>query len=146
MASDLEQIARNQLEMAMGCAIEHNLSGQVSVAAAIDAIVAALRTTVPEAKILPELRLASYHEAIGWNACRDAMLRSAPAAAGVPDGALPAHVALAIATAWRRKATGGGPGRSTLIRCATDLEAAVAAKPQGDEPTGLPPIALPEVP
>lgn len=29
---------------------------------------------VPEAKKLPELMMAQYHEAIGWNACREAML------------------------------------------------------------------------
>lgn len=32
--------------------------------------------TVPDAKPLPDLMLASYHEAIGWNACREAMLAS----------------------------------------------------------------------
>lgn len=29
---------------------------------------------VPDAKPLPDLMLASYHEAVGWNACRKAML------------------------------------------------------------------------
>ena len=32
---------------------------------------------VPTEKPLPDLRLASYHEAIGWNACRDFMLAAA---------------------------------------------------------------------
>ena len=30
---------------------------------------------VPEPKPLPDLLLATYHEARGWNACRDAMLK-----------------------------------------------------------------------
>jgi len=29
---------------------------------------------VPDTKPLPDLMLASYHEAVGWNACREAML------------------------------------------------------------------------
>lgn len=33
---------------------------------------------VPPEKKLPELMMASYHEAIGWNACRAAMLAAAP--------------------------------------------------------------------
>ena len=35
---------------------------------------------IPAEKPLPELMMASYHEAIGWNACRQAMLAST----GVP--------------------------------------------------------------
>ena len=30
--------------------------------------------SVPDEKPLPDLMMASYHEAIGWNACRAAML------------------------------------------------------------------------
>ena len=45
------------------------------------------------------------------------------------QGALPVQVALAIATAWRREASAVIPGRKTLIRCAAELEAAVAARP-----------------
>lgn len=33
---------------------------------------------VPDAKPLPDLMLASYHEAVGWNACRAAMLATLP--------------------------------------------------------------------
>lgn len=33
---------------------------------------------VPEKKPLPALFMATYHEAIGWNACVDAMLAAAP--------------------------------------------------------------------
>lgn len=42
---------------------------------------------VPDAKPLPDLMLASYHEAVGWNACREAMLSTSlhPQQA-VPDG------------------------------------------------------------
>jgi hypothetical protein len=29
---------------------------------------------IPEARPVPELMMASYHEAIGWNDCREAML------------------------------------------------------------------------
>ena len=36
--------------------------------------------SVPDEKPLPDLMMASYHEAIGWNACRAAML----AAKGAP--------------------------------------------------------------
>ena len=32
---------------------------------------------VPPEKPLPDLMLASYHEAIGWNACRKAMIAAA---------------------------------------------------------------------
>ena len=32
---------------------------------------------VPPEKPLPDLMLASYHEAIGWNACREAMIAAA---------------------------------------------------------------------
>lgn len=35
--------------------------------------------SVPDEKPLPDLMMSSYHEAIGWNACRKAMLASAPA-------------------------------------------------------------------
>ena len=34
---------------------------------------------IPAEKPLPELMMASYHEAIGWNACRQALLAAAPA-------------------------------------------------------------------
>lgn len=34
-----------------------------------------VRLLVPEPKPLPDLLLATYHEARGWNACRDAMLK-----------------------------------------------------------------------
>lgn len=37
----------------------------------------AVRQCVPPEKPLPDLMMASYHEAIGWNACRAAMLKSA---------------------------------------------------------------------
>lgn len=37
----------------------------------------AMRQFVPPGKPLPDLMMASYHEAIGWNACRAAMLQSA---------------------------------------------------------------------
>jgi hypothetical protein len=30
---------------------------------------------VPDEKLLPELMMASYHEAKGWNDCRNEMLR-----------------------------------------------------------------------
>lgn len=42
---------------------------------------------VPPEKKLPELMMASYHEAIGWNACRAAMLDQ-PVSSGykLPDG------------------------------------------------------------
>lgn len=42
---------------------------------------------VPPEKKLPELMMASYHEAIGWNACRAAMLAQ-PVSSGykLPDG------------------------------------------------------------
>ena len=33
---------------------------------------------VPKKKVLPELLLAEYHEAKGWNACVDSMLVAAP--------------------------------------------------------------------
>lgn len=33
---------------------------------------------VPDKKPLPTLMMASYHEAIGWNSCVDAMLAVAP--------------------------------------------------------------------
>lgn len=33
---------------------------------------------VPKKRPLPELLMASYHEAIGWNSCVDAMLAAAP--------------------------------------------------------------------
>lgn len=46
--TDNMQRARELLEDAMGCAIEHNLSGKVSMPAALDAIAAALRLAVPE--------------------------------------------------------------------------------------------------
>lgn len=36
---------------------------------------------IPDKKPLPELMMASYHEAIGWNACIDAMLAGASAQA-----------------------------------------------------------------
>lgn len=39
------------------------------------------KAQVPEAKPLPELMMASYHEAIGWNACREAMLSASPSPA-----------------------------------------------------------------
>ena len=29
---------------------------------------------IPPEKPLPDLMMASYHEAVGWNACRDAMI------------------------------------------------------------------------
>lgn len=32
---------------------------------------------IPDAKPLPDLMMASYHEAIGWNAYREAMLTAA---------------------------------------------------------------------
>lgn len=32
------------------------------------------RVRIPDAKPLPDLMMASYHEAIGWNSCREAML------------------------------------------------------------------------
>lgn len=32
---------------------------------------------IPDAKPLPDLMMASYHEAIGWNAYREAMLNAA---------------------------------------------------------------------
>ena len=35
--------------------------------------------SVPDEKPLPDLMMASYHEAIGWNACRAAMIAAAPA-------------------------------------------------------------------
>lgn len=41
---DHMQRAQEMLEEAMGCAIEHNLSGQVSMHAALDAVAAALRS------------------------------------------------------------------------------------------------------
>lgn len=34
-----------------------------------------VRLLVPEPKPLPDLLLATYHEARGWNACREAMLK-----------------------------------------------------------------------
>ncbi|WP_354686706.1 DUF551 domain-containing protein [Cupriavidus necator] len=37
---------------------------------------------IPAAKPLPDLMLATYHEAVGWNACRDAMLSAAEAPKG----------------------------------------------------------------
>jgi hypothetical protein len=37
-------------------------------------VVELLGNIVPEQKPLPELLLATYHEARGWNACREAML------------------------------------------------------------------------
>ena len=37
---------------------------------------------IPAEKPLPELMMASYHEAIGWNACRQALLAAAPSAGG----------------------------------------------------------------
>lgn len=43
---------------------------------------------VPPEKKLPELMMASYHEAIGWNACRAAML-----AQPVSQGKLPEWIA-----------------------------------------------------
>lgn len=43
---------------------------------------------VPPEKKLPELMMASYHEAIGWNACRAAMLAQ-PVSSGYK---LPPHV------------------------------------------------------
>ena len=33
---------------------------------------------VPEKKVLPELLMAEYHEAKGWNACVESMLAAAP--------------------------------------------------------------------
>ena len=43
---------------------------------------------IPAEKPVPELMMASYHEAIGWNACRQAMLAAAPAQpAAHPDDA-----------------------------------------------------------
>lgn len=33
---------------------------------------------VPEKKVLPELLMAEYHEARGWNACVDSMLVAEP--------------------------------------------------------------------
>ncbi|QDH84742.1 hypothetical protein KMC57_gp24 [Achromobacter phage vB_AxyP_19-32_Axy24] len=41
---------------------------------------------IPPEKPLPDLMMATYHEAVGWNACRAAMLRSMPlASAPVAD-------------------------------------------------------------
>ncbi|GAA0493452.1 hypothetical protein GCM10009097_06610 [Pigmentiphaga daeguensis] len=41
---------------------------------------------VPPEKPLPDLMMASYHEAVGWNACRAAMLANSPAVApAVPE-------------------------------------------------------------
>ncbi|MGE8567532.1 MAG: ASCH/PUA domain-containing protein [Achromobacter sp.] len=37
----------------------------------------AVRSSIPPTKPLPDLMMASYHEAIGWNACRAAMIKSA---------------------------------------------------------------------
>lgn len=37
----------------------------------------AVRLCIPPAKPLPDLMMASYHEAIGWNECRAAILQSA---------------------------------------------------------------------
>ena len=37
--------------------------------------------SVPDEKPLPDLMMASYHEAIGWNACRAAMLAAKKASA-----------------------------------------------------------------
>lgn len=38
--------------------------------------------SVPEKKHLPDLMMASYHEAKGWNDCIDAMLSASPAPQG----------------------------------------------------------------
>ena len=62
----------------------------VTIRERIDAAKAALASAVqqpadyamvPAKKPLPDLMMASYHEAIGWNACIDAMLEGAPKAA-----------------------------------------------------------------
>ncbi|MBR8652135.1 hypothetical protein KDH83_02295, partial [Achromobacter sp. Marseille-Q0513] len=46
----------------------------------------AVRPNIPPEKPLPDLMMATYHEAVGWNACRAAMLRSMPlASAPVAD-------------------------------------------------------------
>ena len=59
----------------------------VTIRERIDAAKAALASAVqqpadyamvPAKKPLPDLMMASYHEAIGWNACIDAMLAAAP--------------------------------------------------------------------
>ncbi len=54
------------------------------------ALAGAQASAVPDAKPLPELMMASYHEAVGWNACREAMLSAAPQP---PKDAQPVDVA-----------------------------------------------------
>ena len=49
---------------------------------------------IPAEKPLPELMMASYHEAIGWNACRQALLAAAPATPAA-QGAVPDVSAMA---------------------------------------------------
>ena len=60
------------------CGAAHDLAYEAFKAGA-----AWQRTAViPAEKPLPELMMASYHEAIGWNACRQALLAAAPSAGG----------------------------------------------------------------
>lgn len=63
-----------------------------------------------------------------------ASLQPSPAGQG---GALSVRTAYAIATSWREQASKLKVGRATLIRCAAELEAALAARqPVGQEPFG----------
>lgn len=60
-----------------------------------------------------------------------------PPDAGSDGDALASRAAYALATSWRRQAASQKSGRNTLIRCAEELEAAIAARqPVGAEPTG----------
>ncbi len=65
---------------------------KVGLRAALCNVTAPSAPAVPPEKKLPELMMASYHEAIGWNACRAAMLAQ-PVSSGyklnspeIPDG------------------------------------------------------------
>lgn len=93
---------------------------------------------VPPEKKLPELMMASYHEAIGWNACRAAMLNHSGDANEKVEPVsqhykLPPHVYRELVNSLRdtaMKYQGMGQLREQLSRTLSDA-GLLAAAPEG---------------